>query len=226
LGFDEHPSTRTPISTLSSSAHAFSAPSHARSQSQPLRSKPSVPTRLNPAVQFSPLAKRPRAPSDPFLDTPAPPLSHSYSSSPLSSSIPLSASLSDTVEDSSSPSTPPQEVDDFFNPRPAATYGSSLEIEEEYMRTWTSPDLTNPEIFQLLKVFPTFITRRSTPRFPEKTTGSRPPPDLEAGQELSAAAGEIRIGTGRMWVGAQPRTEGWEGSWWTKFKNWWHRLFC
>jgi hypothetical protein len=94
------------------------------------------------------------------------------------------------------------------------------------MRTWVSPDLTNPEIFQLLKVFPTFITRRSTPRFPEKTPGSRPPPDLEAGQELSAAVGEIRIGTGRMWVSAQPRTEGWEGSWWTKVKNWWHRLFC
>jgi hypothetical protein len=90
------------------------------------------------------------------------------------------------------------------------------------MRTWTSPDLTNPEILQLLKVFPTFITRRATPRFPNNTPDSRAA-DLEAGQE---STGEIRIGTGQMWVSGQLRPDGWEGSWWTRFKKWWHRLFC
>ena len=174
------------------------------------------------AAQDSSLAKRPRAPSDPFLDTPA--LSRSYSPSPRSSSIPLSTSFSDTIEDSSSPSTPPpQELEDILNPRSAATYGSQ-DLDEEYMRTWTSPDLTNPEILQLLKVFPTFITRRATPRFSDNVPDSRPT-DLEAGQGL-ASVGEIRIGTGRMWVGEQLRIRGWEGSWWTKFKNWWHQLFC
>jgi hypothetical protein len=172
-------------------------------------------------AQDSHLAKRPRAPSDPFLDTPA--FSRSYSPSPRSSSIPLSTSLSDTIEDSSSPSTPPQELEDIFNPRPTVSYGSQ-DIDEEYMRTWTSPDLTNPEFLQLLKVFPTFITRRATPRFPDNTPDSRPT-DLEAGQEPLAAA-EIRIGTGRLWVSEQLRTRGWEGSWWTKLKDWWRQVFC
>ena len=180
--------------------------------------------RSNPGAQDSPFMKRPRAPSDPFLDTPG--LSHSYSSSPLSSIIPLSTSVSDTIEDTSSPSTPVQELEDIFNPRPAAAYGSQ-EIDEEYMRTWTSPDLTNLEFLQLLKVFPTFISCRATPRFPDSVSNSRLPPDLEAGQETSATKGsEIRIGTGRMWMSVRPRTEGWEGSWWTKFKNWWHQVFC
>jgi len=222
LGFDESPSARTSTSTPSSPIRLFPASAvHARSQSQPLRSKPPIPARRNLAAQDSPLAKRPRAPSDPFLDTPA--ISRSYSPSPRSSSIPLSASVSDTIEDSSSPITPPQDLEDMFNP--AATYGSQ-EIDEEYMRTWTSPDLTNPEILQLLKVFPTFITRRATPRFPDNTPDSRAA-DLEAGQESSlAAGGEIRIGTGQMWVSDQLRSDGWEGSWWTRFKNWWHQLFC
>jgi len=223
LGFEESPSTRTSTSTLSSPIHTFSAPVHTRSQSQPLRSKPSIPTRLNPAAQETSLAKRPRAPSDPFLDTPA--LSQSYSSSPRSNIIPLSTSLSDTIDDSSSPSTPPPDLEDVFNPRPAATYAPQ-DIDEEYMRTWTSPDLTNPEVLQLLKVFPAFITRRATPRFPDRAPNSHPLPDLEVGEEVSAPVGEIRIGTGRMWVSALRRTEGWEGGWWTKFKNWWHRLFC
>jgi hypothetical protein len=116
-------------------------------------------------------------------------------------------------------------LEDIFNPRPVPTYGSQ-DVDEEVMRIWTSPDLSNPEIFQLLELFPTFITRRATPRFPDRTSNLRPPPDLEVGQEPSAPVGKIRIGTGMMWVSALPRTEGWEGSWWTKFKNWWHRLFC
>jgi hypothetical protein len=91
------------------------------------------------------------------------------------------------------------------------------------MRIWVSPDLTNPEILQFLKVFPAFITRRATPRFPSDSLSQ---PDLETGQESSAGAGEIEIGTGKMWISTRPRAEGWDGNWWTKFKNWWHRLFC
>ena len=223
MGFEENPSQRTSTSTLSSPVHVSSLPAHARSQSQPLRSKPLAPTRWNPSTQDALLAKRPRAPSDPFLDTPR--LSHSYSSSPRSIAVPLSSSHSDTIEDPPSPITPPQEIDDIFNPRPAAAYGS-LEIDEEFMRIWVSPDLSNPEILQLLKVFPAFITRRATPRFPSESSHSHTPPDLEAGQESSPRAGEIQIGTGKMWISARLRAEGWEENWWTKFKNWWRRLFC
>ena len=81
------------------------------------------------------------------LITPA--LSQSYSSSPHSNTIPLSTSLSDTIED-------------VFNPHPATTYASQ-DINKEYMRIWTLPNLTNPEVLQLLKVFPVFITSHATP---------------------------------------------------------------
>ena len=167
--------------------------------------------------------KRPRAPSDPFLDAPAP--SRSYSSSPHSFVVPLSSSLSDTIEEPPSPVTPTQEIEDVFNPRPTAKY-THQEIDEEFMRTWISPDLANPEFLQLLKIFPTFITRRATPRFPNNASDLHPPSDLETGPRLSAALGEIQVGTGNMWVSGQPRTEGWEGNWWTRFKNWWHQWFC
>ncbi|KAI9456525.1 hypothetical protein BJY52DRAFT_1380982 [Lactarius psammicola] len=217
LGFEENPSQRTSTSTFGSPIHVSSLPAHARSQSQPLRPKPLAPIRW---TQDAPLAKRPRAPSDPFLDTPA--LSHSYSSSPRSSAVPLSTSLTDTIEDPPGPITPPQEIDDIFNPRQAA----SPEIDEDLMRIWVSPDLSNLEILQLLKVFPAFVTRRATPRFPSGSPRSHPQSDLEAGQESSAGSGDIEIGTGKMWISTRPRAEGWEGNWWTKFKNWWHRLFC
>jgi hypothetical protein len=223
LGFEENPSQRTSISTLSPPRRLSYLSVHSRSQSQPLQSKPFTPTRRNPSTQEASLAKRPRAPSDPFLDTPT--LSHSYSSSPRSSAVPLSTSLSDTIDEPPSPITPPQEIDDIFNPRPATSYGS-LEIDEEVMRIWVSPDLSNPEILQLLKVFPTFITRRATPRFPSNSSPSHTQPDIEAGQESAPEAGEIQIGTGKMWISTRVRADGWDGNWWTKFKNWWHRLFC
>ena len=223
MGFEENLSQCTP-STLNSPIHVSSLAAHARSQSQPLRSKPPASIRWNSSIQDAPLAKRSRAPSDPFLDTPA--LSHSYSSSPRSSAVPLSTSLSDTIEDPPSPITPPQEIDDIFNSRPATTYGTP-EIDEEFMRTWVSPDLPNTEILQLLKVFPSFITRRATPRFPsDSSPHSHPLSDLEAGQQSPPETSEIQIGTGKMWLSTRMRTGGWEGNWWTKFKNWWHRLFC
>ncbi|KAH9040122.1 hypothetical protein EDB85DRAFT_1927108 [Lactarius pseudohatsudake] len=223
LGFEENPSQRTSTSALSSPIHVSSPQAHARSQSQPLQSKPLTPLRWNTSAPDATLAKRPRAPSDPFLDTPT--LSRSYSSSPRSSAVPLSTSLTDTIEDPPGPITPPQEIDDIFNPRPAATHGSP-EIDEDLMRIWVSPDLPNPEILQLLKVFPAFVTRRATPRFPSDSSHSHLPPDLEAGEESPVGAGEIEIGTGKMWLSTRVRAEGWEGNWWTKFKNWWHRLFC
>jgi hypothetical protein len=223
LGFEERPSNRTSTSTANSPIHISPFPIHARSQSHPLQTKPTIPTRLNASTQDTPLVKRPRAPSDPFLDAPAP--SRSYSSSPHSFVVPLSTSLSDTIEEPPSPVTPTQETEDIFNPRPTAKYAHQ-EIDEEFMRTWISPDLANPEFLQLLKVFPTFITRRATPRFPNNASDLHPRSDLETGRRLSVALGEIQVGTGKMWVSEQPRTEGWEGNWWTRLKNWWHQLFC
>ncbi|TFY82297.1 hypothetical protein EWM64_g1711 [Hericium alpestre] len=135
---------------------------------------------------------------DPFLDTPAP--SRSYASSSTQSTRPSSASPSDTPEEPPSPITPPADVDSGFMSAktPTIDLGYQPEAEEAHFRTWTSPDLTNPEYLELLKIFPTFISRRTLPRFPD-STASRRPYDIEEGQEASAMRDEIRIGTGKMW---------------------------
>ncbi|KAL7420567.1 hypothetical protein Q5752_004518 [Cryptotrichosporon argae] len=39
------------------------------------------------------------------------------------------------------------------------------------------------------------------------------------------ACGVVRSGTGRMWVGTEPRAPGWPGGAWFRFKRWWRRLF-
>ena len=52
--------------------------------------------------------------------------------------------------------------------------------EGEYMHIWTSPDLSNPELIQLLKLFPTFILRWPLPHFPT-TSGCHP--DIEQGDD-------------------------------------------
>ncbi|KAL1717403.1 hypothetical protein EV715DRAFT_274277 [Schizophyllum commune] len=158
LGFEEAPaaSTREPSPTPPTSG------AHSRVHSQPLLGGERRPTRP-PAIP-----KRPRAPSDPFLDTP-PPLSRSVGTSASQSS----ALLSQDSEDSPGPATPepeetaPPRTDDFFDLP-----------EEEYLRVWTSPDLPDAEYLALLKLFPTFITRPTLPRFPTRR-GSL---DLEAGE--------------------------------------------
>lgn len=99
------------------------------------------------------------------------------------------------------------------------------EADGEYMRTWTSPDLPNPEFISLLKVFPILITRRPLPRFPV-TSDSRRPPDIEEGEDDQVEGKEIRFGTGCMWVSSKQRSDGFEGGWWTRFVLWWRRLFC
>ncbi|KAI0309033.1 hypothetical protein OF83DRAFT_1089351 [Amylostereum chailletii] len=115
-----------------------------------------------------------------------------------------------------------------------------LECDDAYMRTWLAPDLDDPELLELLKVFPSFISKRALPRFVEKgkgkatkakktktkTKGRRPPADVEQGgltetegeMETETEGGEegkveVRAGTGRMWVGARERSAGWAGSW-------------
>ncbi|TFY70306.1 hypothetical protein EVG20_g2700 [Dentipellis fragilis] len=224
LAFEESPSKRA-SSSCSNSRPASPAWSliHSRSQSQPLSSKPPVPARRKAAPLATPThAKRPRAPSDPFLDTPTP--SRSYTSSTTQSTLPLSASPPDTVDDPPSPITPPAEADGSFRPM-GMDYMYQQESEEAYMRVWTSPDLSNPEVLELLKVFPTFISRRALPRFSE-SPASRRPNDIEEGQEASALKDEIRIGTGRMWVSARQRAGGWDGGWWARFVLWWKRIFC
>lgn len=95
---------------------------------------------------------------------------------------------------------------------------------DEYLRTWTAPDLSDPEYLSLLTIFPAFIVRHPLPIFPA-VPKSRRLADLEEGAAVIEESKDIRVGTGTMWVGPKARSPGWQGSWWTRFKLWWKRLF-
>jgi hypothetical protein len=217
LAFEEAPSTSRSSVSDHFGAYASTPRPHSRTQSQPLPSNDQKPMVISTTAQ----PKRARAPSDPFLDTPA--LSRSIASTSSRSSgnttALLSSLTSQGADGSSSPVTPPPDTDDSLS---RARGEFSGECEEEYLRVWTSPDLSNPEYLSLLNVFPSFITRRPLPRFPV-TTGNGRPVDIEEGDEESK---QIRFGTGTMWVSSKGRSDGWEGGWWTRFIIWWRKIFC
>jgi len=201
LAFEEVPTSRT-SSTPGDEEHPDASLIHSRSQSQPLFSE-QKPTNT---VQ----TKRGRAPSDPFLDTPM--LSRSVGSS--SSNATLLAS-----DNSEEPLNPVLSLtEEIIRPRVEPPCDDS---EEEYMRTWTSPDLTNPEYLNLVKVFPSHITRRTLPYFPTP----KGPSDLEAGLDDVAEGKQVRCGTGTLRVSSMQRSDGWDGGWWNRFVLWWRRLF-
>lgn len=97
------------------------------------------------------------------------------------------------------------------------TFEEEEEEEEECpLRTWTSPDLANPELICLIKLFPSHISRRALAYFP-----STRPSDIEEGCDE-----EVRVATGTIRVSAKQRSDGWEGGWWTRFLLWWRKTFC
>lgn len=165
--------------------------------------------------------KRTRAPSDPFLDMP--PLSHSASTQSSNTTTPHPPGN----EERAPPVTFNEQVDeDGEVPMLLPPLRSELDIEESdvHMRTWTAPDLSNPEYLSLLTVFPSFITRRPLPRF---AVAKNPRvADIEEGEDERGEGKEIRFGTGTMWVSSKHRSEGYRGHWWTRFVLWWRGLFC
>ncbi|KAI0630303.1 hypothetical protein C8Q77DRAFT_1064434 [Trametes polyzona] len=222
LGFEETTSlSRSPSTNSSAQYNAFTplSPIHSRSQSQPLPSEGTTPTRAQktPPISSRTQTKRPRAPSDPFLDTSAP-LSTSYSSANTG----LSTSSSSAAEEPVTPLTPNGELDDLFVRRPPVPDFNEGDV---YMRTWTAPDLPNPEFLTLLTLFPPFITRNTLPRFPVTRTSARPA-DIEEGEVMDSDHDKIKVGTGTMWLGSKRRADGWQGGWWTRFKLWLARVFC
>jgi len=120
------------------------------------------------------------------------------------------------------PPTPPISSDNVTPLLPSENAQADVE-EEEYMRVWTSPDIIDPEIPQLLKLFPSFVSRRALPRFTVLPTAR--PADIEEG-ECVYEGQRVRFGTGSMWVSSRQRSDGWEGSWWARFVLRWRRLFC
>ncbi|KAI0082057.1 hypothetical protein K474DRAFT_1671574 [Panus rudis PR-1116 ss-1] len=215
LGFDEVLSSKRPPSAPSSPLSTISRV-HSRTQSQPLPSNSSapLPAQKPPPITSTTTAmpKRARAPSDPFLDTPL--VSGSYSSANTTAQLSTSAS---TIDDPPTPTTPSHVGGDYFSPDASSE-------PDEYLRTWTAPDLSDPEYLSLLKVFPSFVMRHPLPTFP--LPKRRRQSDLEEGEAVEIERKEIRVGTGTMWLGQKTRSPGWQGSWWTRFKLWWKRIFC
>ncbi|KAF9529205.1 hypothetical protein CPB83DRAFT_812470 [Crepidotus variabilis] len=204
LAFEERPSKI--IDTASRKDLNF-PPVHTRGRSVPL---PSV-SKAEVAQTVQP--KRPRAPSDPFLDAPSTPFGGSSSHSPNAESI--LASVPDPDESPPSPILPAFDVSGFLT--------GDEDEEEEYLRIWLSPDLANPEILQLLKLFPDFVSRRPLPRFPVSNPRTL---DIEEGDDDGIEGRTIRFGTGSMWVSSKQRSDGWEGGLWQRIVMWWRRLFC
>ncbi|KAL0579163.1 hypothetical protein V5O48_002844 [Marasmius crinis-equi] len=200
LGFEDVPVTRRASTLTGDEFELDSHHEHSRSNSQPLLSR-------EQATVSRP--KRARAPSDPFLDSPA--LSRSMGSA---SSNPSTL----TSESSDEPHTPPQGDSLILS---ASNPGFEDE-EEEYMRIWTSPaHLSNPEYAALVCLFPQHITRKSLPCFP---TNSRARSlDIEEGDDADK---HISVGTGTLRISRKQRSDGWEGGWWNRIVMWWRRTFC
>ncbi|TFK73905.1 hypothetical protein BDN72DRAFT_834231 [Pluteus cervinus] len=211
LGFEESQSSTSPSGA--NEFEPFTPPIHARSRSQPL----SAAKEDSNTGTVQP--KRARAPSDPFLDTPAVSRSAGSSSSHLSGAVTIPSSSTNAREE---PRRSEDQHKNIFLGRGESAFD---DVDEVYLRIWTSPDLTNPEYHELLKLFPTFITRRPIPRFPTTTAQGRQP-DIEEGDDEGQEGKQIHFGTGSMWVGPKQRADGWQGGWWTRFVLWCRRVFC
>jgi hypothetical protein len=90
-------------------------------------------------------------------------------------------------------------------------------LEEDELRIWRAPDLSNSEFTSLVSLFPASITSRALPRL--NYTRSRKVDDIEAG-DIDEGRPEVRCGTGRIWQGQTSRTGRWKGSWWQRFLQW------
>lgn len=166
---------------------------------------------------------RPRAPSNPFLDTP-PALSHSVPStlsSPSNTQVALPATSSSYASSSNAfgtatPGTPENELESdelYMLPRQPQSaelglgvtfdspgvdgMGLDDEEDEDMRRVWVAPDLPNHQYAGLLAVFPAFVTGRQLPRFvPKVGKGRSKSRKHDADLDLEAGAEEL-VGTER-----------------------------
>jgi len=210
LAFEETPSLKISSSSYGHRKDSSLPAIHSRAQSQPIPSHQKV--EVAPTVQ----PKRARAPSDPFLDAP-----HSRSLGASSHSPNTESLLASSGTDGEEPSSPVVPYGD--TPSPHLNEDTYDDADEQYLRIWTSPDLANPEILQLLKLFPSFVSRRPLPRFPLPQSRHV---DIEEGEDEGLEGRQIHFGTGSMWVSSKQRSDAWEGGWWTRFVMWWRRIFC
>ncbi|KAI5123062.1 hypothetical protein M0805_000496 [Coniferiporia weirii] len=234
LGFEERLASRS--SSVRLSDDTTLSRQHSRSRSEPLSALLLAP----PSSQNRPAQRvyssRSRAPSDPFVDSNTIP-----STSPRSGGSPfreIKGSPERTgvrANISGGPLPPTSAQIDALLMRTAGgerTYTPSLASENfdggAQLHIWTAPSLSNPEFMTLLASFPSFLTRRTLPRFPVAAKGSKrfdSDLDLEEGAlDPDDVLDKLRVGTGVLWIGPQERTGPWKGNWWERFKSWWRRL--
>jgi len=145
------------------------------------------------------------------------------------------------------PPTPPRTLLDMTldDPIPSPSQEQIDLLNNPQLRVWTFPAyISNPELHTLIVAFPTFITKKSTHRFtPVHDSGKnkhRRSQDamktLEEGGPVTGdnetdgvgvreLRGEVKAGTGRMWVGEQIREDGWKGGLWTRIMQWFKGMF-
>lgn len=226
LGFEEKLASRSSCVRLSDDS--TSAQQHARSQSEPLSSMLLAPSSsqkpARPALRTH--SARSRAPSDPFVDSNTGP-----SSSPRSAGAFQESKRNSSI----GVPTPPTGAEiDALLLRTAGgerKYTPSLSSElldgRAQLRTWTIPDLSNPELISLLSVFPPTLTRRALPRFPASNASNKVHlSDLEEGAAQALdEQDDLRVGSGILRKGKRPRSGAWRGNWWERFKIWLRSLF-
>lgn len=204
LAFEE---IASPQSSPNIGTYPDSVVVHSRSQ-LPSDRKSAKISSISSTVQ----QKRARAPSDPFLDGPA------FSRSVASASSHSSAGTTRPLLDGSTP----DELFSYEDNVTSLTKGEDFSGGDEgYLRIWTSPDLTNPELLELLSLFPAFVSRRPLPRFSRSNLRH---PDVEEGEDGECK--RVQFGTGSLWISSKPRSDSWKGGWWTRFLLWCRRTFC
>ncbi|KAJ1304426.1 hypothetical protein OPQ81_005574 [Rhizoctonia solani] len=253
LGFDERPLNYRPLPCRSFHQPSLFSSTNVSSSSRDRGEDPSLSEAINKPTRAAPPG-RSRAPSDPFLDPTrsSPSMNAALAMTlptPEESATDLDSLGPSTPLDERGPEIPPRaSLSDQYA---ASTYSMDAEafLNEQQLRIWTFPPyITNPELHKLMAIFPSSITSQTVPRFrplakSKQRKGRRKGADIDLEGEgnpmqlglsidpagldadLVNERGEIRKGTGRMWIGDLMRLPGWRGTFWDTIRDWFRHLF-
>ncbi|CAE7226133.1 unnamed protein product [Rhizoctonia solani] len=252
LGFDERPLNYRPLPCRTFHQPSLFSSTNVLS-SRDRGEDPVLSEAINKPIRAAPPG-RSRASSDPFLDPTrsSPSMNAALSMTlptPEESATDLDSLGPCTPLDERGPEIPPPvSLSDQYA---ASTYSMDAEIflNEQQLRIWTFPPyITNPELHKLMAMFPSSITSQTVPRFKplaktKQRKGKRKGTDVDLEGEgnpmqmglaidpigvdmgLVKERGEIRKGTGRMWIGDLMRLPGWRGTFWDTIRDWFRHLF-
>ncbi|QRV79431.1 hypothetical protein RhiJN_07446 [Ceratobasidium sp. AG-Ba] len=253
LGFDERPLNHRPLpSRAFRHRPSYSSPTNVVfNYTDRGEDSPSFETPITRPLRSAPHA-RSRASSDPFLDpTRSSPSMHAALSmtlpTPEESATDLDSLGPSTPFDERGPEIPPPPAS-LPDPYQSSAYSMNAEafLNEPQLRIWTFPPyLANPELHKLISMLPPNISSQSVPRFRPVAKvkrrdhkrkvvdidleGEGNPMQVGSATDIDVVGdkerGEIRKGTGRMWIGELIRLPGWRGSFWDSVRDWFRHLF-